>query len=68
METPSLDLNELFNRDPLKLTRGDIDVIIHHYRKAREAYLLGDKKAGTTATHKAKKDPPKNISLEDLGL
>lgn len=63
------DIAELFARDPLSLTKENIDSIIAHYRDARQKYLLGEKSAGATPKPKAeKKPPPTNLSLDDLGL
>jgi hypothetical protein len=66
------DIAELFARDPLSLSDPDIDVLIAHYRKARENFLLGDAKAGKSPARK-EKAPPKNldisgINLDDLGI
>jgi hypothetical protein len=42
------DLAELFNRDPLKLTRVDISTIVEEMRKSRHAFNAGNAKAGST--------------------
>lgn len=63
------DIADLFARDPLSLTKENIDSIIGHYREARQKYLLGDGKAGATPKpKKADKPAPTNLSLDDLGL
>lgn len=38
------ELSELFERDPLKLTRTDISKIISKYREDRQRFLLGEKR------------------------
>lgn len=62
------DISELFNRDPLSLTKTDIDSIIAYYREARAKYLIGDRKAGKTPAAKPAKKAPVNISLDDLEI
>jgi len=42
------DINELFQRDPLKLDDKNIDQIIDKFRAARKQFLLGNMKAGST--------------------
>lgn len=64
------DIAELFTRDPLSLTRENIDEIIAHYRTARANFNLGEKQAGSTKKLKAGpkveiKDAPKK-DLKDL--
>jgi hypothetical protein len=42
------DLQELFSRDPLNLTKDDIRSIIEEMRKSRHAFNAGNAKAGST--------------------
>jgi hypothetical protein len=42
------DIATLFARDPLLLTRPDIDSIIDEMQKSRHAFNLGNKSAGST--------------------
>jgi hypothetical protein len=43
------DINELFKRDPLKLSREkDIPEIVAYYREKLQQFNLGDKNAGAT--------------------
>ena len=58
------DLQELFNRDPDKLSEQDIDQIIIKLREARQKFNIGDKTAGKVKKEKENK----TINLEDLGL
>ncbi len=60
------EISELFQRDPLSLTKPDIDAIIAYYREARAKFNLGEKAAGSTK--KMKSDAPKIDSkgLDDL--
>lgn len=56
------DISDLFARDPLSLTKEDLDAIIEHFRANRVLYLS----QGTVA--KEKKTPLAGASLADLGL
>ena len=38
------DVAELFNRDPHKLTQGDLSRMVEHYRQEREKYLSSSEK------------------------
>jgi hypothetical protein len=60
METPTI--SELFSRDPLSLTKPEIDGIIEFYRKKRAQFNLGIKDAGSS------KNLGEKIDLEELGL
>jgi hypothetical protein len=42
------DIQELFSRDPLKLTKIDITVIVAKMRESRHQFNLGNKLAGKT--------------------
>jgi hypothetical protein len=57
------DINELFARDPLKLSREDIAEIVNYYISKRQQFNLGDKTAGKT---KKKENGPKISNLDDL--
>lgn len=48
------DLTELFARDPLQLTQEDISTIVAEMRKSRQAFNLGNVKAGNTKPKSAK--------------
>lgn len=48
------DIAELFTRDPLSLTKDNIDTIISEYRKARANFNLGEKSAGSVKKMTAK--------------
>lgn len=58
------DIAELFAKDPLNLTKQDIDDIIARYREARQQFTLGAKSAGSTK--KIKADTPKITNLDDI--
>lgn len=51
------DITELFARDPLDLSKQDIEVIVARFRESRHAFNLGNKRAGSTKppTEKQKK-------------
>lgn len=61
------DILELFQRNPLDLTRDDISAIIEEMRKSRHAYNMGNLRAGST---KPKTEKQKQVAqLKDkLGL
>lgn len=62
------DIQELFARDPLKLTKSDISAIVERFRQARGQFNLGNLKAGKTKppTEKEKKilDLAANLDLK----
>ena len=67
------DLAELFARDPLDLSKDDIQLIVQKLRDSRHRFNAGDKAAGTmappkTATGRAAKELGSQLSLKDLGL
>lgn len=59
------DINELMNRDPLRLTREDITSIIEEIRKGRAQFNLGAKDETSKTVRKAA--APK-LDLSKLGL
>ena len=48
------DITELFARDPLSLSKQDIEVIVTKFRESRKAFSLGNMKAGSTKPPTAK--------------
>lgn len=60
------DIASLFRRDPLSLTKEDIDAHITYYRGARELFILGEKSAGSTKKMKEKSAPGPKLSSLDL--
>ena len=58
------DLNDLFNKDPLSLTKDDMTAIKRAYREAHNQFNLGVKQAG--ATKKIKGEKPKITNLDDI--
>lgn len=59
------DINELFKRDPLQLSRpNDIPQIVAYYREKLQQFQLGDKSAGSTK--KMKKENGPKLSTEEL--
>lgn len=48
------DIATLFARNPLELTRADVDKMIDEFRKSRHAFNLGNMKAGSTKPPSAK--------------
>lgn len=56
------DIAELFARNPLKLTRPDVNAIIDQLRKSRHAFNLGNTKAGSTKAPTAKQKELKSIA------
>lgn len=59
------DINELFNRDPLKLTDDDIDKIIEEYRKKRAQFKAMP--ASSTPKKLTDKQEAVKKKLGDLG-
>lgn len=60
------DITELFQKDPLSLTREDRTKIVEHYRTTRAQYLAAGKVTKTTAKAKPVKQSVGlgNIELE----
>jgi hypothetical protein len=69
---PHSDILELFQRDPLKLTREDLTAMIAKMRQSRSQFALGSMKAGSTkpptAKQKQANELAKTIDLKDLGI
>ena len=61
---------ELFARDPLSLTRENIESIIAYYRENREKFVSGIKAPAATKTRAAKPKAEKltSLTLDELGL
>lgn len=59
------DIAALFQRDPLDLSKQDIDDIVKYYREKRAQFNLGDKTAGSTK--KMKVDSPK-VKIDAMDL
>ena len=61
------DIQALFQKDPLQLTKTDISDIIAYYREKRNAFNLGDKTAGATKKMKnAKATGEKITDISDI--
>ncbi len=61
------DIADLFQRDPLSMTKVDITEIIKYYRAASAQFALGEKSAGATKKMKAPAGPKeKKLDLDDL--
>lgn len=56
------DLSILFARNPLELTRADIDKIVEEMRKSRHAFNLGNTKAGSTKPLTTKQKELKSLT------
>ena len=59
-------IQEIFDRDPLSLTKEDRAVLIGYYRQARANFALGDKSAGSTKKATAKGPKITTLDIEDL--
>ncbi len=59
---PKLSIQEVFDLDPLNLTRENIDDVIEYYRTRRAQFKAGKMDAGAT------KLLTETIDLEELGL
>lgn len=66
------EIAELFARDPLELTRTDIEMIVDRMRNSRHQFAAGNLKAGSTKpkTEKQKKaeELAKKVSLDVTDL
>jgi len=60
-----MDIQELFARDPLQLTRPDIEQIVAEMRKSRHAFNMGNIKAGNT---KPKSEKQKKLEALSTNL
>ena len=58
------DLNDLFARDPRKLTQADIADIIVEYREAQARFMLGLKQAGATKKPRKSRATQSELDLE----
>lgn len=62
------DLAELFARDPLTLTKENIDEVIEYFRGARVRYLEGEKSAGSPKKMKAEAKPKAKGSMPAIDV
>lgn len=68
------DINEIMMRDPLSLTRTDLEQLVSAFRSARKQFTAGNIKAGSTKPKTPKQKEAaaiaKNLSLDlgDLGI
>lgn len=61
------DIQALFDKDPLQLTREDLKEMAAYYRDRRNAFNLGNKQAGATKNLKPKSaTQPKISNLDEL--
>lgn len=61
------DISDLFQLDPLSLTKSNIDSIISYYREARAKFNLGEKSAGSTKKMaKGAGEPLPKLDKKDL--
>jgi hypothetical protein len=59
------DIQALFQKDPLQLTKADLTEICTYYREKFQAFQLGDKTAGATKKMKSG-EPSKKLSADEL--
>lgn len=62
-EVRANSLDELFSRDPLSLSDADLDKMIAIYREKREVWARSE-----AAKAPSKREAPKDLSLDDLGV
>ena len=72
---PDTPIAELFARDPLDLSKQDIEAVVAHFRASRIRYVQGDLSAGSSkpkAQTKTSQDLEAKkiakVTLSDLGL
>lgn len=67
-----VNLAALFNRDPLSLTKEDLDAIVLELRRQRGAFASAELVARQTGKRvnakKATQPAPQGVNLDDLGL
>jgi hypothetical protein len=59
------DIQALFQKDPLQLTRDDLREMAMYYREKRTQFNLGDKQAGSSKKI-AKPAGPKISNVDDI--
>lgn len=64
------DISELFSRDPLDLSKQDIEAIVKKFRESRKAFNLGNSRAGSTKppTEKQKKNAALLAKIDGAGV
>jgi hypothetical protein len=60
------DIQALFQKDPLELTREDLSQMAAYYREKRNQFNLGDVQAGSTKRLKKASNGPKISNLDEL--
>jgi hypothetical protein len=68
---PENTLQELFNRDPLKLTDQDLSIIVAKFREQRSKWNIAQVEEKAPKTPKVPKTPKKSsitLSEDDLSL
>ena len=58
-------ISELMGKDPLSLTKSDLEEIVAYYRANRAQFIQGDKRAARPAKAKTALPP---LNLDDLSL
>lgn len=62
------DINELFQRDPLSLTKDDLDQIIARFRQARTQFNLAGPAKAVEKTPKVKKEKLTSLDIDILDI
>lgn len=72
------DFSDLMAKDPLLLTKTDIEIVVRGLREQRAKFVLGDKKVGTPQARKSKAQVAREakpgaakavqLDLGDLGI
>ena len=60
------DIQSLFNKDPLELTRDELKEMAAYYRDKRNQFNLGDKQAGATKRLKPNAPSVKISNIDEL--
>lgn len=61
------DMQELFSRNPMELTRDDLTTIVEEFRKSRHAFNTGNMKAGSTKPKTEKQQQMEGLATK-LGI
>ena len=60
------DIQAIFQKDPLHLTREDLAEMVAYYREKRNQFNLGDTQAGSAKRLKKSETPAVKMSVDDI--
>lgn len=62
------EIMKLYNKDPEELTRDDLKTLVADLRAKRETFLKTEESKKMKDNKAKKKEPSKQLSLDDIGL